>query len=944
MFETMPDTDLERLLNDVKAEIDAIVALPARADRPTVRAQQWDETAIRLQLSGNAPHRVLSHLAEALRDDLLARGAISRVDLSGQRTPEIAIEVEEAQLHSYGLSLADVSRAVAAESVLEVSGVLRSPDSTTRLTADAPRYVAADFARIPVRDNINGSQLTIGDVATVSDGYANSPNVLLRFNQAPSIGIRVAIDEQSDMLQIVEEARAVAEQWRAEQRMPAGVTLEHWDDRSEYVADRLETILSNGLLGVLLVIVLLSLTLQPSVALWVALGLPVCFSGALFLMGDGLLGLSLNEVSTFGFIVAMGVLVDDAIVVGESIYTHRTLALTDESTIAAVRRVAMPTLVGGLTTIIAFGSLAFHEAEMGQIFGQFALVVAACLLFSMIESKLILPAHLRHIKPRAQSNAIGRVRERLNDGLERFRDRHFLPFLDRALERRYASLIFLLAVLLTGIGLIENGHVRSVFFPEVPGSVVRAELSVAEDASYGFTERALAKLEATAYAVGEELAAERGVSVISSVLVQASGDLGGRATVALNPKALQQVSPSTFTRRWREAIGQPEGVTNLELNYSDTAISGFWLEVKGHDYETAQAAGLHLLEIVEELPGLEDVRTSFDIGAPEIRLEPTEQGRLLGLTTQSLAQQLQQSFFGFETQRIQRGRDELRVRVRYPEEARRSVTDLWDMQVRTPSGESVPLATVATATIERANRERTRIDGRSAIWISANVDKNITSPEALVSELRREVLPETQRRYPSASFRFGGEAEELEDFQRSFARITAMALIVIYAVLAIALKSYAAPFVILAVIPFGVVGAIMGHLVHGLSFSMLSFFGVLALAGVVINDSLLLVSRYQSCRAELAPRQALRTVAAERLRAILLTSLTTYAGLAPLIANPSPGAAYLKPAAASLAYGIIFATVITLIIVPLLLMIGEDARERMAAFSGRRLSSKGTSA
>ncbi|MEM1189800.1 MAG: efflux RND transporter permease subunit [Pseudomonadota bacterium] len=931
----LPDADLERLLNDVKAEVDAIFALPVRAERPVVRAQQWDETAIRVQLFGDVSHGILSELAERLRDDLLSQGNIARVDIEGRRTPEIAIEVDEAQLQAYGLSLADVSRAVASESVLEVSGVLRSPDSTLRLTADAPRYVAGDFARIPVRDNINGSQLTIGDVASVMDGYATSPHTWLRFNRQPSVGLRVAVDEQGDLLRVVEEARAVVARWQAEGQLPAGVAVDVWNDRSDYIVDRLSAIASNGLAGIVLVILLLSVTLQTRVAIWVAMGLPICFAGALLAMSDGILGMSINEVSTFGFIVAMGILVDDAIVVGESIYTHRSASPTDESTVRAVHRVAMPTLIGGLTTIVAFGSLAFHKAEFGQIFGQFALVVAACLFFSMIESKLILPAHLRSVMPERGDSRLARLRGWINERLDDFRERWFLPALERAIDRRYSMMILILAVAVGGAGLLVNEQVRSVFFPDVPGSTISVELAVADDASYGFTERALNRLERTAYAVGDALSQDLGAEVIESTSVRMTGDLAGRAYVALTPEALRRISLAQFTEHWRDAIGQLEGVTDLELKFSDTNIQGFWLEIKAADFEEALTVGRELLEPIRLMDGLDDVRTSFDVGAPEIRLVPTEQGRALGLSTQSLAQQLQQSFFGFETQRIQRGRDELRVRVRYPEEARRTVTDLWDMQVRTPSGQSVPLATVAQAVVERSNRERIRIDGRSAVWISANVNKGVTSPEAVVGEIRNKLLFDLQRRYPQVNFSFGGEAEELADFEASFKRITFVALIVIYAILAVALKSYAAPLAILSVIPFGIVGAVFGHWLHGLSFSMLSFFGVLALSGVVINDSLLLVSRFRDRLADLEPRAAVRAVAAERLRAILLTSLTTYVGLAPLIANPAPGASYLKPAAASLAYGVLFATFITLIFVPLLLMIGEDLRVTIARSKAR---------
>ncbi|MEM9620678.1 MAG: efflux RND transporter permease subunit [Pseudomonadota bacterium] len=916
------DTELTKLLDDVKAEIDAIATLPGKAERPIVREQKWEETAIRLQVFGDAELHTLTALAESLRDDLLAQTGIARVHLHGIRTPEIAIEADEASLHAHNLELADLAQAVLNESTTDVSGVLRDPNLTMQLTADAPRYHAEQFGAIVLRDHGNGSRLRLDDVATISDGYANSPQQWLRFQGKPSIGLRVAIDQQADVLEVVEQTHAVVQRWRDSGRLPHNVELVSWDDRSLSIEARLSMLVLNGLLGILLVVLLLSVFLQPTVAFWVAMGLPICFAGALFAMGEPFFALSLNEVSTFGFIVAMGIIVDDAIVVGESIYTHRSINPVESATVAGVHRVAMPTLIGGATTIIAFAAMAAVEGEFGFVFGQFSLVVAACLAFSMIESKLILPAHLRRVQQTSGTGMTHRLRLAANAQLERFREQLFLPLLRHAIQHRYSALMLLLGTWTLAVGLVSLGHVRTVFFPSIPVTVVHAEVEIVPDGSYGHTERALARLETAAHRAAASLSKEAQAPVLEHLLVRMTGDLEGYASVALHPE--NTVAVRDFAETWRREIGLPEGVASLDLEFEELVPEALRIELKGVDYGQVQAAGRALLAQLSPLPELRDLRHNLNPGAAEIHLQPTDQGRALGLTTQDLAQQLQQAFFGFETQRIQRGRDEVKVRVRYPEEARASTTDLWDMRVRTPAGTTVPLSTVAVATTTYPVVERTRINNHSAVWISAEVDKTVSSPDAVVSQIESTLIAPLRRAYPQVRVDFRGEAEEAAIIRASMTQIAGIALVCVYALLAIVLKSYSAPLLIMAVIPFGVGGAIVGHWLHDLSFSLLSLFGVLALGGVIINDSLLLVSRYRARLVSDSPIDAILGAASERLRAIILTSLTTYIGLVPLIANTSVHGAYLKPAAASLAYGVLLGTLITLILIPVLVMIAED--------------------
>nr|VFJ75701.1 MAG: Multidrug efflux pump subunit AcrB [Candidatus Kentron sp. FW] len=930
------DADLDKLVNEIKARVDAITGMPKGAERPMVEAENSKQTALHINLYGEVPQGLLQSLASALREDLLGKSGITTVEFQGYKTPEITIEVDETRLQAHGLSLRDVSDAVARESMVEVSGELRAEDTIVQLTADAPRYRKEEFAHITVRKNPGGSELKLGEVATITDGFSSSPRTWVRYQGKRSVGLRIVVDEHSDIIRMTREAREVLDDWRAQGKLPEGVDIGDWWYRSQLIESRLGALFFNGAVGIILVIVLLSLVLEARVAFWVSVGLPVCFAGALIAMGDTILGFSINQISTFGFIVAMGMLVDDAVVVGESIHTRQVLSPTPEATLEGVRQVAMPTLIGGLTTMVAFSSIAFVFGNFGKFYGQFSLVVAACLIFSMIESKLILPAHLLPRRGAAAFPSHRRtIAQRFQARFETFKTNLFLPGLQRAIDYRYATLLLLLAIWLLGLGLITRGEVRQVFFPDIPFGLVYVEVDMQPDAGFGATENAFEHIERTGYKTAEDLQREHGLTepLLTSVQTWMENDLEGWVDFELSSDSSQAVSVFDFSRRLRKTIGRIEGLKSLKIHNSYAGLPQLEFQLLAPSFEQAQAGRRVLLERLKQIPGVHDLSHDIDDTIEQLRLEPTPLGRALGLTTQDLARQLQQAFFGFETQRIQRGHDEVKVRVRYPEDARRSLDDLWAMRVRTPGGQVVALETVARAVNERVVGERTRIDGRSAVSIEAKVDKTITSPEAVVKEIVR-YLPELHRTHPEVRVDFGGESEARKLLIQSLREIIIFVLIVIYALLAIVLKRYGAPLIIMAVIPLGVTGALFGHLLHGLPFSILSLFGVIALIGVVINDSLLLVVRYLKLRPGLSSiRDAVLNAAAERVRAILLTSVTTYVGLIPLMANPSIQGAFLKPAAASLAYGVLFGTVITLVLVPILIMIADDVKNLIGRLS-----------
>ena len=931
-IEARSGVNINQLLNDVKAEVDAIPTLPARAERPVIRAQQWDEHAVWIQVFGDADQTLLQRAADDIRQRLLNEPTISKVSVSGRQNPEITIEVNEAELQAYDLTLADVSRVIAAESFTEVGGSLRSGDAIIHLKADQQRYRYRDFANIVVMSLDDGSRVRLSDVATITDGFDTSPHTWMRFAGKPSVGLQILMGAGDDIVTVVEKVGQVVEAWRASPGRPPSVEVTTWNDRSESILNRLSTLFSSGFGGLLLVIAILTLFLNLRVAFWVAMGLPICFAGAMIVMGDTFVGVSLNELTTFGFIMAMGIIVDDAIVVGENIHTHRIRhGQSLQSTVNGVREVSVPTIFGALTTVAAFGSLMLVEGEFGQIFALFGVVVAAALVFSIIESKLILPAHLTPVSV-AEPNPrhpIEWLRTRVDRGLQAFKTRYFIPLLRAALHYRYAALLLFAAALICTMAMVANGTIRSVFFPSIPTNVIIASFGIEQDGSYALTEAALNRIEEEAHIINQSLTDEFGLDlpVIRNIRAQMTDDLTGEVLVELSDPASRTIGASAIANRWRTVVGLPEGVRYLTIASDEGAPEGLMIELGADNARTLNEAALSVLAELEATPGVLDISHNVSAGVPQIKLTLTDAGRALGMSAQDLAEQVQQAFFGFETQRIQRGIDEIRVRVRYPDEARRNLTDLWKMRVRTPAGNVVPLDTVATPTTSFPTPETSRLRGRSVATIFADVDLAVSTPARVIATFEAGVFQTLRSTYPGLSIDLGGEAEEADTIIASLIQVAVLAMMMIYTLIAIPLKSYLQPIVIMIVIPFGFIGAVLGHALHGLPISLLSMFGLIALTGVVVNDALLLLYRYNQIKEHHENMTAaLLATSSDRLRAIVLTSITTFAGLLPLMAQPSEQAQYLKPAAASLAYGILIATAITLLLIPVLIRVGEDIK------------------
>ncbi|RJP74758.1 MAG: efflux RND transporter permease subunit [Desulfobacteraceae bacterium] len=939
-IEKKTDYDLDVLLRDVKAKVDAISTFPADAEKPVIEKAERKEHALWLQLYGDVSRHTLQQLAEDLKTDLLANANVSRVGISGWLDPMMAVEIDEGQLQAYGLSLSDIETAIRQGSSSTRTPVLRNENLYLQLKASEQAYLKEEFAAIPLLNHSDGSQIRLGDVASIRDTFADDISVLSRFNGHSSVALEVITTGQDDISDSVAGARKVVQEWLDNGNLPKGVELTGWYDRSTMITERLQLLGKNALSGFAMVFILLALFLNLTVAFWVAMGLPFIFFGALYFMGDSFAGagLSLNEFTTFGFIMALGIVVDDAVVVGESVYTLRSgKGDTVENTIKGTLRVALPTLFGVLTTVAAFFAISQTSGNLGELYAQFATVVAICLMLSVVESKLILPAHLAHLNTRRQTSVNPllrgwqKIQAGAGNGLEWVNQRCYRPLIELALHYRYAVIILFITVFVLVITMPLTGAVRLSFFPDVPGDTVRAELTMKNDTSYGQTHAALNLLEAKAYETDWELRGEDGGGTgIAGLQVMSEADQSGSVRVELTRDAPYDIN--VFTKKWQQLAKLPEGARTLSIQNAPVMVDALRIELRATEDETLMAAGHEFKAHLDKNPAVSGIEDNLEPGQPQLHLKLTQQGHALGISMDMLATQVLQAFNGQVVQRFQRNSDEIKVKVRYPDAARQNAADVLNSNVRTNDGKVVPLSAVATTSFGYTRDSITRIDGKRAVYISADVDKDILSSTELVRQLQQQVVPQLRMQYPGLDVHFAGEAEEQAETQTSMLRMFLLALLMIYFLLAIPLKSYTQPILIMTAIPFGIVGAILGHWLNNLSLGILSLNGIIALSGVVVNDSLLLVATFNDLKSnETALHDTVVQSCLSRLRAVLLTSFTTFAGLMPLLSETSMQAQFLIPAAVSLAYGIMFATVITLILIPVLLIIQHD----IAALFGR---------
>jgi multidrug efflux pump subunit AcrB len=974
---------VNQALAEVKNAVDGITTFPEETEKPTVSHVSYRRNALKLALSGDVSEKTLKILGERIRDQISSLPGVTQVDLTNARNYEISVEVPEESLRRHGLTFDQVVGAVRSGSLDRPGGSIKTSGGEVLLRTKGQAYTGEEFERLVVLTREDGTRLLLEEVAQVVDGFEDDDR-WAHFDGEPAVLIQVFRVGEQRVLELTERVKAyVAE---VATRLPEGVRLTVWQDGARTLRDRLDILIRNGRGGFLLVFVVLALFLRLRLAFWVALGVPISFLGALWLFP--VLDLSIDVISLFAFITVLGLLVDDAIVVGENIHRHQERAEQPlQAAIRGAQEVSIPVIFGVLTTVAAFLPLVLSPGEMGQIFGAMGIVAICCLVFSVVESQLVLPAHLGHSRrhaeragPRAGAPGAprwwGAVRERwkrvqtfLAGSLERLAHERYRRWLEGVLRWRYTALAVGVVFLMLTAALLRSGHMRFSFFPPIESDYVTAGLTMPQGSPVEVTAAAVRELEASALRMKADLDEEfdvDGESVVMHVLssvgeqpstarrgglafgVPSGGSHLGEVSLELQSGDVRPISGRTVAQRWREATPALPDVE--ELTFRSALFSAgdpIDIQLRSHDVDQLREASDRLKAALAEYPGVFDIADSFRDGKQEIKLSILPAAETLGLTLDDLADQVRHAFYGAEAQRIQRGRDDVRVMVRYPESQRRSLADLDELRLRTPDGGEVPFYAVARAEQGRGYATIKRSDRQRVINVTADVDLTRTNANQVLAGLRESHLPSLLSDFPGLSYGLEGEQEEQAQTLGALARNFGFALVLIYALLAVPLRSYLQPLIIMAVIPFGFVGAVGGHLLLGLlkgqrmDLSMMSVFGVVALSGVVVNSSLVLVHYINQRRSDGLPLlEAVREAGVARFRPIVLTATTTFAGLTPLLMEGSVSAQFLIPMATSLGFGVIFATGISLLLVPSAYVILEDLkrlsrRERVATDTSR---------
>ena len=955
--------DMRKLLDDVKARVDAITSFPVETEKPIIREITNRRQVINVAISGPTDEKTLKTIGEQVRDDIATLPGITQVDLVSTRPYEIAIEVSENDLRRYDLTFSEIAMAVRRFSIDLPGGAIRTKGGEILLRTKGQAYRGKEFESLVLRSRPDGTHLRLGDVATVIDGFAETDQSA-QFDAEPTVIVQVYRVGDQNVLDITKKVKAYIGE--AQTRLPDGIKLTVWADYSRILNDRLELMLRNGRMGFILVFIALTMFLRLRLAFWVALGIPISFLGAIGLMP--FLDVSINMISLFAFIVVLGIVVDDAVIVGENIYRHYQMGKRGlRAAIDGAQEVYVPVIFAVLTSIAAFSPLLTVEGNMGKIMKLIPQIVILTLIFSLIESLLILPAHLAHAKMDAKKDSDPprkraivtlwqRVQNSVADGLLTAVDHYYRPFLEWVLQWRYLTLAASVATLFLTVGLVGGGWIKFVFFPNVEADNVAAMLTMPQGTPAEVTENAVRRLEASARQLQREIEGDESGAVFRHILATVgeqpfrsaqSQNFGsgaafssahlGEVNIELVPSENRNIGSEEIAKRWREVTGAiPDAV---ELTYTSSLFSSgeaINIQFSGPDYGELREVTEKFKSALGDYPGVFDIADSFRPGKEEVKLSLTRQAEILGITLADLARQIRQAFYGEEAQRIQRGRDDIRVMVRYPESERRSLGNLEDMRIRTPGGGEVPFSIAARAELGRGYASIRRADRQRVINVTADVDISIVNANEIIADFTRTVLPRIMADHLRVRYDFEGQQREQTEMLQGLANSFVIALLVIYILLAIPFKSYVQPLIVMGAIPFGIVGAVWGHVALGFDLSILSAFGIVALTGVVVNDSLVMVDFINKQREKgHALSEALREAGAVRFRPILLTSLTTFLGLTPLLLEKSLQAQFLVPMAISLGFGVLFATVITLLLVPITYYILEDLINTFYRLIGR---------
>jgi multidrug efflux pump subunit AcrB len=949
--------DAAGVLDDIKAEVDRITTFPEEAEEPSVVELTNRRQAMQLAVSGRADEKSLKELANRIKDEILQLDEVSYVRVNGVRDYEISIEPSEESLRRYGLQLADVASAVRRGSLDLPGGAVETAEEEILIRTKGENYTGRDFEQIIVRARPDGTTIRIGDVAAVRDGFQDS-DLIARFDGNPTALVEVYRTGDERVLDIVEVVYSYVDELTAS--LPEGITVDVWQDEAKILKSRFELLIKNGIFGLILVVLALTLFLTTRLAVWVSIGILISFMGAFAVMAY--LDVSVNLMSLAAFILALGIVVDDAIVIGENIFREKEKGYGGaEASSRGATRLARPVIFAVLTTVAAFTPLLFAPGVIGKFMRNLPIVIIAVLILSLVESLLILPAHLRHARAergRAR-NPLSRLVERLQDSVSKLMDLNINGPLDATLRfaTRHTGIVLAAAlsiVLLSG-GLIAGGFLKFSFFPDIEGENVIARVELPPGTPASQTREVAEYIETKGREAVAELQRELPEDhppvlkhVLSTVGRQPSLDRGpamgmdpglvepniAEVDFELLEAELRDLSAEAVETAWREKVGSLPSAKSLVFQSAIFSLGKpIQLEISAVSDDVLHRAVDYLKSQFGEYSAVFDVEDDREVGKRELKLSLRPQARTLGITLDDLARQVRAAFYGLEARRIQRGRDEIKVMVRLPESERNSLADLRRYRIRTASGAEIPLAEVAEIDFGFGPSSIQRRDRRRIVTVQADVNEDIATAQEVIDEFQASVMPQARAQFPGLRATFEGEQREQADTIRTLAKGFAIALFVIYGLLAIPFKSYGQPFIIMSAIPFGIVGAILGHALMGLSVGVVSMFGIIGLSGVVVNDSLVLIDYINRERERgRSIEEAVIVAAKVRFRPIFLTSITTFLGVLPLILERSLQAQFLIPMAVSLGLGVLFATFIIMILVPALVVMQHHAAQRLRQF------------
>ena len=939
--------DSRALLNEIKLRIDAISTLPTDAESPVIDIPERIREVISVVISGDLNESELRSLGEFHRDRMLSLNGISKIDFDSARDFEITIEIDPNQLEALDLTFNDISIAINQSSLDLSAGNIKSEQGDFLVRTNAQAFSLEEYASIPVLTRNDGSVILLGDIALITDGFEEEKTSKL-FNQKKATVLDVFRTGDQSSIKLADTIKQYIKD--QESSLPEGVSMSFWRDRSKVVKGRLNTLIRSAWQGGLLVILLLTLFLRPSVAAWVSLGIPVSFMGAILLMPS--LGITLNVVSMFAFILALGIVVDDAIVTGENVYRH--MRMGKDSLTAAIEgthEVATPVTFGVLTTIVAFTPLFLIEGNRGAIFAQIPSIVIPVLLFSLVESKFILPAHLRHVKPinPKTQGLLGRLQQKISLGFEDAILKFYQPLLLKAVSNRIITILITIAISAIVMTYVTSGWLKFTFFPRIDSEVVSASLTMPTPTPFEITDTHIRFITEKAQQLQEKYRDPKtGVSVIKNVLSTSGGrrttrssNIGSVSFEVLPPEERTlNISSPQLSREWRKLIGAIPGSEQLSFRAS-FGRSGEPIDVQlsGNNLEDIRSVGEDIKGILANYDGLFDIQDNLSGGKDEFQLTLKPSAYNLGMSLREIGNQTRHALYGLETQRIQRGRDEISVMLKTPITNRSSLENLYNLPIRLSNGSTIALNEVATITADKSPSALYRSDRFTTMNVTSDAEKS-ADLESIKLDLENR-LNELLISHPNVNYEMEGEAKEQRESFSSLRLGMIVVLLAIYALLAIPFKSYGQPLIVMSIIPVGAIGAFLGHIVVGENLSIMSYMGILALIGVVINDSLVLVDYINKERQRgIELLTAVLNAGAKRFRPVILTSLTTFAGLTPLLLEKSTQAKFLQPMAISLGFGILFATMITLLIVPVNYMIFESIKTLFKRTFLKRIETK----